>query len=150
MNQIFKKCPSCDNIITIHRNNKTSVCTKCNSEFETVSLLDDDDRSFLKSISDEKLENTLRYNSLIMQGHAYIEQGLFVKAEQTFKLALTLCENRYEAYYGISRAKTQDFKVFPNSQDYIEYAKLAMDYADDDIDSQINANLAKINIYKKK
>ena len=108
------------------------------------------DRTFFKSFSNEQLENSLRYNSLIMQGNKYIENGLFEKAEQSYKLAIALCENRYEGYYGVARAKTQDFKHFPESQDYIEYAKLAMNYADDDIDSQINANLAKINIYKNK
>ena len=150
MTQIFKKCPNCDNIITIHSNNETSVCSNCMAEFETKSLLDDSDKVFFKSISSEQLENTLRYNSLIIQGNENIEKGLFDKAEQNYKQAINLCENRYEGYYGVARAKTHDFKIIPNSQDYLEYAKIAISIADDDIDSKINANLAKINVFKNK
>lgn len=150
MSQIFKKCPICGNTLTIYEKNKNTQCKKCMAEFDTESILDADERTFLKSFSDDKLENTLRYNALIIQANENIEKGLFEKAEQNFKQAIELCENRYEAYYGIARAKTQDFKILPESQDYLEYAKIAISIADDDIDSQINANLAKINVFKNK
>ena len=41
-------------------------------------------------------------------------------------------------------------EILPDSKDYLEYAKIAISLADDDIDHQINANLAKINIFKNK
>ena len=77
MSQIFKKCPVCGNTLTIYEKNKNTQCKKCMAEFDTESILDADERTFLKSFSDDKLENTLRYNALIIQANENIEKGLF-------------------------------------------------------------------------
>ena len=149
MAQIFKNCTNCGELLTIFTDSKITSCKNCENEFVTSSLLDESDKTFIKKLSSEQIETTLQYNSLIIQGNDHISNSLFDKAEQCYKQAIDICENRYEAYYGVVRAKTQDFQSIPETSDYLEYAKLAMKYADDDIDSKINANLAKINIFKK-
>lgn len=148
MTQIFKKCANCNNILTIYSENQITVCEFCKCEFETSSLLDDSEKTFVKSLKTEKLEEHLKYNAFIIQGNEYISQGLYKTAEQSYKQAIDLNENRYEGFYGVARAKTHDFQIIPESNDYLEYAKIALSIADDDIDPQINANLAKLNIFK--
>ena len=113
-------------------------------------MLDDSDRTFFKHFNSADIDISLKYNALIIQGNDYIFMQQYQQAEEAFKQAISLNENRYEAYYGITRAKTQDFQILPDNNDYLEYAKIALSLADDDIDSKINANLAKINIYKQK
>ena len=150
MAQIFKNCTSCKKLITIFSENKTTLCKHCGTEFETDSLLDESEKTFIKSLSSNELDISLKYNSMIMQGNEHILNNSFDKAEESFKQAIDLCENRYEGYYGVVRAKTHDFKILPDTNDYLEYAKIAISIADDDVDSIINANLAKINIFKNK
>lgn len=149
MTQIFKKCQFCENILTIYAGNKTTVCTKCLAEYETSKLFDASDKTFIKSISSDEVENALKYNALIMQGNENIADKQYEKAEESFKQAVELNENRYEAYYGIARAKTHDFSFLPETNDYLEYAKIAISLADDEIDYKINANLAKLSVLKK-
>lgn len=150
MAQIFKKCKICNNILTIYTNSKITICKSCKSEFNTNDLLNSDDVKFFESLDSEKNELSLKYNALIMQGNDQILNGQFLDAEKTYKQAISLDESRYEAFYGITRAKTQDFQIIPTDNDYLEYAKIAINKADDDIDPKINANLAKLNILKTK
>ena len=150
MAQIFKNCNNCGKILTIDNNKNITKCESCFCEFETSSLLDDSDRTFFKHFNSADIDISLKYNALIIQGNDYIFMQQYQQAEEAFKQAISLNENRYEAYYGITRAKTQDFQILPDNNDYLEYAKIALSLADDDIDSKINANLAKINIYKQK
>ena len=51
MAQIFKNCTSCKKLITIFSENKTTLCKHCGTEFETDSLLDDSEKTFVKSLS---------------------------------------------------------------------------------------------------
>lgn len=150
MAQIFKKCKVCNNTLTIFTNSKTTVCNFCKSEFKTSDLLDNNDIRFFESFDNQEIELSLKYNALIMQGNEQILGGQFLEAERSYKQAISLNENRYEGYYGVARAKTQDFQIIPDDNDYLEYAKLAINMADDDIDPKINANLAKLNISKTK
>ena len=150
MAQIFKKCPNCSNLITIFTGNKKTTCLNCQSEYETEKLLDNKDKRFFESFDQEDLELSLKYNAYIMQGNQHISNEQFLQAEQCFKQAIELCETRYEGYYGVARSKTHDFQILPDSPDYLEYAKLAIQMADDDIDPKINANLAKLNVLKNK
>ena len=148
MAEIFKKCEICDNILSINISSKATICNKCLSEFDTSKLLDDNDKTFIKSLSSEEIENSLKYNALILQGNENIADEQFDKAEESFKQAVELNENRYEAYLGIARAKTHDFTFLPDTNDYLEYAKIAISLSDDEIDYQINAKLAKIAVFK--
>lgn len=150
MSEIFKKCECCDNILSVNIGSKITTCNKCLTEFETSKLLDDNDKTFIKTISGEEVENALKYNALIMQGNDNIADEQFDKAEETFKQAIELNENRYEAYLGITRAKTHDFTFLPETKDYLEYAKIAISLSEDEIDYQINAKLAKIAVFKNK
>jgi len=150
MAQIFKNCTNCGKVLTIDNNQNVTKCENCLCEFKTSSLLDDSDKTFLKHFDSKDLDLSLKYNALIMQGNDYIISQQYQKAEESFKQAILLNENRYEAYYGVTRAKTQDFQVLPENNDYIEFAKIAMNLADDDIDTKINANLAKINVFKNR
>ncbi len=150
MAQIFKKCPSCSGLITIYTGSKKTICPNCQIEHKTESLLDKNDKQFFASFDDKNLELSLKYNAFIVQGNEHISNAQFSEAEKCFKQAITLDENRYEGYYGVARAKTQDFQFLPDENDYLEYAKLAINMADDDIDPKINANLAKLNIIKNK
>ena len=148
MAYIFKKCPNCTNILTIFSESKTTSCEVCGAEFENSSILHYKDIVFFKNFSESDFEKSLKYNALIIQGNENISNSLYQKAEECFKQAIELDENRYEGYYGVTKAKTQDFQVLPDNNDYLEYAKIAMSLADDDVDHKINANLAKLNIFK--
>ncbi len=149
MTQIFKKCKSCGNILTIYDDSLMTICDKCLTEFETKNLLDENDKSLIKNLSSDEIENALRYNAKIMKANEFILHENYQKAEESFKEAIEINENRYEAYYGIARSKTEDFTKIPDTNDYLEYAKIALSIAEDDIDSQIYANLAKLGIAKK-
>ncbi len=149
MAQIFKKCKVCKEILTIFSDSKTTICLSCKHEFNTSDLFDENDTFFFKNFASGELETALKYNALIGQGNDFVSSERFDKAEETFKQAISLDENRYEAYFGVARAKTHDFRELPDSKDYLEYAKIALDKASDDIDPKINANLAKLGISKK-
>lgn len=150
MTQIFKKCTKCGNILTIYSGNQNTICETCFEVFDTNSLLDQEDKTFFKSFDSGELEENLKYNALIMQGNEHIANEQYKNAEKSYKQAISLNENRYEGFYGVARAKTHNFQIIPESLDYIEYAKIAINLADDDIDPQINANLAKLGIAKNK
>ena len=150
MAQIFKNCKNCKNLLTIFTGSKTTICPNCKEEYNSADLLDKTDKKFFADFDDKSIELSLKYNAFIIKGNENMSNGQFLQAEQSYKQAINLMESRYEGYYGVVRAKTQDFTILPEENDYLEYAKIAINIADDDIDPKINASLAKLNITKNK
>lgn len=148
MSFISLKCKNCNGEMTIDMNSKTCTCSHCGSTFLLTELVDEKDISFVDTFSQNDLNQKVEFNDALKQGDVCIYRGEFIKAEEWFKRAIELDENNYKGYFGLVKAKTHNFNIIPDSNDYEQYAKITMNLVDRDDESHIKNELSKLDILK--
>lgn len=148
MSYISIKCKNCGSTMTMNVTSKTITCIHCGSTFLLSQLLDEKDLAFIEKIKPDDLSKKIEVSDNLKDGEACLFKGDYEKSEEFFKKAIELDEHNYKGYLGVVRAKTHNYNLLPNSDDYKEYAKLALKYADGDDAIYVKNELEKIPLLK--
>lgn len=128
---------------------RTITCLHCGTTFLLSEFLDKDDYGQIEKDKDIDLEKKVKFNEALKQGETYLFQAEYVKAEESFKLALSLDEKNFKPYLGIVRAKTKNLNFIPQNDDYKNYAKKALSLAGPDDYYLVKGDLDKLEILKQ-
>lgn len=148
MSYISIKCKNCGSTMTMNVTSKTITCIHCGSTFLLSQLLDEKDLAFIEKIKPDDLSKKLEVSDNLKDGESCLFKGEYEKSEEYFKKAIELDEHNYKGYLGVVRAKTHNYNLLPNSDDYKEYARYALKYADGDDAIYVKNELEKIPILK--
>lgn len=148
MAYISIKCKNCGSTMSMNINSKTITCIHCGSTFLLSQLLDEKDMAFIDTIKPNDLSKKIKVSEALKDGESCLFQGDYEKSEEFFKKAIELDDKNYKGYLGVVRAKTHNYNMLPNSNDYQEYSKLALKYADGDDLIYVKNELEKIPLLK--
>lgn len=148
MAYISIKCKNCGSTMSMNINSKTITCIHCGSTFLLSQILDEKDMAFIDTIKPNDLSKKINVSEALKDGESCLFQGDYEKSEEFFKKAIELDDKNYKGYLGVVRAKTHNYNMLPNSNDYQEYSKLALKYADGDDLIYVKNELEKIPLLK--
>ena len=149
MSYITLKCKNCGASMSIDFNAKTVTCLHCGSTFLLSELFDEKDVGMIKDFTPEDLEKKANFTEAIKKGEVSLYQGDFEKAEQYFKKAIEIDEDNYKGYFGVIKAKTHNFNILPETDDYVEYSKITLNLVDKDDEIHIKSELQKLELLKR-
>ena len=141
MSLINLKCKNCSASVSLDMNAKSITCAHCGSTFLLQELIDEKDIEMVESLSEKDFQEKVDFNDAIKHGDIALFQGDFDKAEQYYKRAIQLNENDFRGYYGVVRSKTHNLNIIPDSNDFKEYAKLAIKFVPHDEEIHIKSEL---------
>lgn len=144
MSYITLKCKSCGADMSLNPDSKAITCKHCSSTYMLVDLLDDTDKLFTKQLSKKDVENMIEFSDAIKKGETYIYQAEYKLAEESFKKAIEYNNKSHKGYFGVVKAKTENFNKIPDENDYLEYAKLALAHVDKDDEAHVKSEIAKL------
>ncbi|MBQ8451874.1 MAG: tetratricopeptide repeat protein [Clostridia bacterium] len=145
MSLINLKCKNCSASVSLDMNAKSITCAHCGSTFLLQELIDEKDIEMVESLSEKDFQEKVDFNDAIKHGDIALFQGDFDKAEQYYKRAIQLNEKDFRGYYGVVRSKTHNLNIIPDSNDFKEYAKLAIKFVPHDEEIHIKSELSKLN-----
>lgn len=148
MSIISLKCKNCNGSMNLDMNSKTCTCSHCGSTFFLSELVDEKDMIFVDKLNQNDLSKRVDFNDAIKSGDICLIRGEFLKAEEFFKKAIELDEKNYKGYFGVVRAKTHNFNILPDSNDYQEFATITKNLVDKDDESFVANELDKLEILK--
>lgn len=149
MSYITLKCKNCGSGMTLDTNSKTITCTHCGSTFMLADVMDEKDTAFLNKTKPEDIQTKMEVAKALKQGDTCVYQAEYKLAEEYYKKAIELDEKNYKGYFGVVRAKTSNFNRIPDTNDYLEYAKVVQKLVGDDDNVYVKSELAKLEILKK-
>lgn len=149
MSYITLKCKNCGASMSIDFNAKTVTCLHCGSTFLLSELFDEKDVVMIKDFTPEDLEKKANFTEAIKKGEVSLYQGEFERAEQYFKKAIEIDEENYKGYFGVIKAKTHNFNILPETDDYVEYSKITLNLVDKDDEIHIKSELQKLDLLKR-
>lgn len=149
MSYITLKCKNCGASMSIDFNAKTVTCLHCGSTFLLSELFDEKDVGMIKDFTPEDLEKKANFTEAIKKGEVSLYQGEFERAEQYFKKAIEIDEDNYKGYFGVIKAKTHNFNILPETDDYVEYSKITLNLVDKDDEIHIKSELQKLDLLKR-
>lgn len=149
MSYITLKCKNCGASMSIDFDAKTVTCIHCGSTFLLSELFDEEDVNVIKQFKPSDIEKKANFTEAIKKGEVCLYQGEFVKAEEYFKRAIEIDEENYKGYFGVIRAKTHNFNILPDTDDYAQYAKITLNLVDRDNEDHIKSELQKLDLLKR-
>lgn len=149
MPNVMLKCKNCGASMQVDMQAKTVTCLHCGTAFLLSEILDKTDYKILEQNKDIDLDKKVKFNDAVKQGETYLYQADYVKAEESFKLALSIDEDNFKPYLGIVKAKTKNLNIIPPNDDYKNYAKKALALADSDDYYIVKSDLEKLEILKQ-
>lgn len=149
MSYITLKCKNCGSGMTLDTNSKTITCTHCGSTFMLADVMDEKDTAFLNKTKPEDIQTKMEVAKALKQGDTCVYQAEYKLAEEYYKKAIELDEKNYKGYFGVVRAKTSNFNRIPDTNDYLEYAKVVQKLVGEDDNVYVKSELAKLEILKK-
>lgn len=149
MSFITLKCKNCGSQMTLNTESHSATCTHCGSTFLLADVLDEQDIKFTESTTGKDIERKMSAGDEIKKGETCIFQANYEEAEKHFKKAIEYDDKNFRAYLGIVKAKTQNLNVIPENDDYLEYAKCAINFAGFEDEVYVKSELAKIELLKR-
>ena len=149
MSYITLKCKNCGSGMTLNTDSKTITCTHCGSTFMLADVMDEKDTAFASKTSVADIETKMAVAKALKQGDTCVYQAEYKLAEEYYKKAIELDEKNYKGYFGVVRAKTSNFNRIPDSNDYLEYAKVVEKLVNTDDNVYVKSELAKLELLKK-
>lgn len=149
MSYITLKCKNCGSGMTLNTDSKTITCTHCGSTFMLADVMDEKDTVFAKKTSVADIETKMAVAKALKQGDTCVYQAEYKLAEEYYKKAIELDEKNYKGYFGVVRAKTSNFNRIPDSNDYLEYAKVVEKLVSTDDNVYVKSELSKLELLKK-
>ena len=146
MSLVSLKCKNCGSGVTYNDDAQMVTCNHCGSTFMLSELLDEKDLNFIKANKEIDVEKKVEVGNLLKQAETLIFQAEYGQAEELYKKVVELDEKNYKGYFGVVKAKTHNFNKIPDSNDYAEYAKIALKYVDIDEKDHIKSELDKLEI----
>lgn len=148
MPNVILKCKNCGAEMQVNLTSKTITCMHCGTMHMLSEILDDKDLNFLSKNKPQDLGKKLEFNDAIKQGETYLFKAEYLKAEEAFKLAISIDEKNYKGYMGVVRAKTKNLNFLPKDDDYLSYAKIALGLAESDELVHLKNELEKLDVLK--
>jgi tetratricopeptide (TPR) repeat protein len=149
MSFITLKCKNCGSQMTLNTESHSATCTHCGSTFLLADVLDEQDIKITESTTGKDIERKMSAGDEIKKGETCIFQANYEEAEKHFKKAIEYDDKNFRAYLGIVKAKTQNLNVIPENDDYLEYAKCAINFAGFEDEVYVKSELAKIELLKR-
>lgn len=149
MSFVSLKCKNCGSKLEYNEDAKMVTCTHCASTFLLADLLDERDLTFIKINKPIDAEKSMEISSLLKQADTFIIQAKYTQAEECYKKVVELDDKNSKAYFGIVKTKTSNLNKIPSSNDYKEYAKLALKFADSDDYELIKSSMEKLAVLEK-
>lgn len=149
MSFITLKCKNCGSQMTLNTESHSATCTHCGSTFLLADVLDEQDIKFTESTTAKDIERKMSAGDEIKKGETCLFQANYTDAEKHFKKAIEYDDKNFRAYLGVVKAKTQNLNVIPENDDYLEYAKCAMNFAGFEDEIYVKSELAKIELLKR-
>ena len=146
MSYINLRCKNCGSNIKVDTEAHSTTCKYCDSTFMIIDLIDSKNTIGAKNQSDDEIKKKLSFDTAIKQGEMCLVKSDFTTAEEFFKRAIEINDASHKGYLGVAKAKTQNFTVLPESNDYKEYAKIAIIKATDSEFVEVKAEIAKLDI----
>ncbi len=146
MSFVSLKCKNCGSGLTYNDDAQMVTCTHCGSTYMLSELLDEKDLNFIKANKEIDIENKMEVGNLLKQAETYIYQAEYQQAEEIYKRVIELDEKNYKGYFGVVKAKTSNFNKIPETNDYLEYAKIALKYVDSDDMPYVKSELDKLEL----
>lgn len=149
MSYITLKCKNCGSGMTLNTESKTITCNHCGSTFMLADVLDEKDVAFASKTSAKDIQTKMEIAKALKQGDTCVYQAEYKLAEEYYKKAIELDDKNYKGYFGVVRAKTSNFNRIPDSNDYLEYAKVVQKLVNTDDNVYVKSELAKLDLLKK-
>ena len=149
MSFITLKCKNCGSSMTLNTESNSATCSHCGSTFLIADLLDEKDIAFTKNFTAKDLEQKILASDSIKQGETCIFQANYEKAEESFKKAIELDPENFRGYLGVVKAKTHNLNTIPDDDDYVQYARVAIDLTTGDERVFVESELAKLDLLER-
>ena len=146
MSLVSLKCKNCGSGLNYNDDAQMVTCNHCGSTFMLSELLDEKDLNFIKANQEVDVEKKMEVGNLLKQAETLMFQAEYGQAEELFKKVIELDDKNYKGYFGVVKAKTNNFNKVPDNNDYAEYAKMALKYVDMDEKEHVKAELDKLEI----
>lgn len=148
MANVILKCKNCGANMQVDMESKMVHCMHCGTTHLLSEILDEHDISFVNENAPKDLDTKFQFSDAIKQGDTSLFKADYKKAEEFYKLAISLDDKNYKGYMGVVRAKTKNLNKLPPNDDYKHYASKALKLADEDDYIYVKNELSKLDILK--
>ena len=124
------KCTQCGASLEVDSLKDAAVCPFCNTPFVTEKAINNYNITNISRIEKLQTENVIindvtSIENRVRAGETFIKLGNFQAAQETFHELTQKCPFDYRGWWGLIRAKTEDFEGFMNhSSDFNEISDL--------------------------